>query len=207
MPKAEGMTPRLAPLLLLLPGLALAQPAPGAAPPADRPASGRPDAAAQRRAELDRLFEALKDAPDTAGGQFIEGRIRAVWGQAVSPAAQLLVRRGMRNLQGNAADEALEDFDAALVLEPAAPDVWLMRARALAQLGDRAAAARDIQEALRLEPRHFGALVQLSDLQDEAGDAPGALRSLEAALALHPRLPGGEERRRELRRRAEGDEL
>ncbi|MFM2151330.1 MAG: hypothetical protein RLZZ187_3636, partial [Pseudomonadota bacterium] len=202
---SRAMT-RLAALLLLCPALALAQPAtPPATPPA--PGSARPDAAAQRRAELDRLFEALRDAPDTAAAQVVEARIRAAWAQGVSPAAQLLVRRGARNLQGNAPDEALEDFDAALVLEPAAPDVWLMRARALGALGDRTAAARDIQEALRLEPRHFGALVQLSDLQDEAGDAAGALRSLEAALTLHPRLPSGEERRRELRRRAEGDAL
>ena len=177
---------------------ALAQPA--------APGGGRPDAASQRRAELDRLFQALKDAPDASGAQFVEGRIRAAWAQAVSPAAQLLVRRGARNLQGQAADEALEDFDDALVLEPGAPDVWLMRARALAALGDPAA-ARDIREALRLEPRHFGALLQLSDLQAEVGDARGALRSLDAALALYPRLPGGAEKRRELRRQAEGDEL
>lgn len=188
--------------LLLLPALALAQAAPTATTP-----GGRPDAAAQRRAELDRLFEALRDAPDASGAQLVEGRIRAVWSQAISPAAQLLLRRGTRNMQANAADEALEDFDAALVLEPAAPDIWLMRARSLAQLGDRAAAARDIQEALRLEPRHFGALVQLSGLQDEAGDAAGALRSFDAALAIHPRLPGAEARRRELQRKAEGDAL
>lgn len=181
----------------------LAWPAPGFA----QGQAGRPDQAAQRRAELDRLFEALREAPDTSGARMVEARIRAVWSQAISPAAQLLLRRGARNLNANEAAEALEDFDAALVLEPAAPDVWLMRARALARLGDRAAAARDIQEALRLEPRHFGALLQLSEMLEEAGDAAGALRALEAALALHPRLPGGEERRRELRRLAEGDEL
>jgi tetratricopeptide (TPR) repeat protein len=189
--------------LLLLPALAFAQASPQASPQA----SGRPDAAQQRRADLDRLFDALRDAPDTAGGQLVEQRIRAAWAQSVSPAAALLLRRGARNLQGNEAGEALEDFDAALVLEPNAPDLWLMRARALARLGDRAAAARDIQEALRLEPRHFGALIQLSDLQEEAGNAVGALRSFDAALALHPKLPGGEERRRELQRRAEGDAL
>ncbi|WP_270939087.1 tetratricopeptide repeat protein, partial [Falsiroseomonas oryzae] len=142
-----------------------------------------------------------------SGAQLVEQRIRVIWAQGVSPAAGLLLRRGARNLQGNAPDEALEDFDAALVLEPAAPDVWLMRARALAALGDRAAAARDIQEALRLEPRHFAALVQLSEMQDEAGDATGALRSFDAALAVHPRMPGAEDRRRELQRRAEGDAL
>jgi tetratricopeptide (TPR) repeat protein len=191
-------------LLALIPALALAQ-APPAAPGTAQ--GGRPDAAATRRAELDRLFEALRSAPDTSGGQLVEARIRAVWAQGISPAVQLLLRRGSRNLQANAPDEALEDFDAALVLQPESPDVWLMRARALAALGDRAAAARDIQEALRLEPRHFGALVQLSQMQDEAGDATGALRSFDAALALHPHLAGAAERRRELARKAEGDAL
>ncbi|MGG5822777.1 hypothetical protein [Falsiroseomonas sp. HW251] len=195
---------RLAALLVLLPALALAQ---GTPPTAATPGSGRPDPSAARRAELDRLFEALKQAPDTSGGQMVEARIRAVWAQQVSPAAALLLRRGMRNMQGNEAGEALEDFDAALVLEPGAADLWIMRARALGRLGDRAAAARDIQEALRLEPRHFGALLALSEMQDEAGDAAGALRSLDAALAIHPRLPGGQERRRDLVRKAEGDAL
>jgi tetratricopeptide (TPR) repeat protein len=193
--------------------LALAFATPLAAQPATPPASApnpaaRPNPAAEaRKAELDRLFEALKTAPDTGGGQMVEARIRAVWGQAASPATGLLLRRGLRNLQRNEAGEALEDFDAALVLDPAAPDAWLLRARALATLGERTAAARDLREALRLEPRHFGALLQLSELQEEAGDLMGALRSLDAALALHPKLPGGDTRRRELARKAEGDAL
>lgn len=191
--------------MLLLPGLALGQAPADRAPPPDRAA--RPDAAAARQAELDRLFEALKDAPDTAGGQLVEMRIRAIWARAVSPAPSLLLRRGVRNLQNNLPDEALEDFDAALTLEPEAAELWLMRARALGALGDRNAAARDIQQALRLEPRHFGALIQLSELQSEAGDHTGALRSFDAALALHPKLAGAEERRRELRRKAFGDAL
>jgi len=184
------------PLLLALAvpvGTALAQTAPAT-----------PEA---RQQELDRLFEALQSAPDPAGAQMVEARIRAIWGRSVSPATALLLRRGQRNLQGNEAGEALEDFDAALVLDPGAPDAWLLRARAQARLGDRVAAARDLREALRLEPRHFGALLQLSELQEEAGDMPGALRSLDAALALHPKMPGGTERRRDLVRRAEGDAL
>lgn len=184
--------------------IALLAPAPLLAQPAG-PATRSP--AEARRIELDRLFEALRGAPDAAGGQLVEARIRTLWGQAVSPAAGLLLRRGMRNMQGNEAAEALEDFDAALVLEPGAAEPWLLRARALQRLGERTAAARDLQEALRLEPRHFGALLALSELQEEAGDLNGALRSLDAALALHPKLTGGEERRRELRRRAEGDAL
>lgn len=186
--------------LLLLPALAVAQ-----APPAER--GGRPDRAAARAAELDRLFEALRSAPDEAGGLLVEMRIRELWGRQVSPAAALLLRRGLRNLEQNLPDEALEDFDAAITLEPEAAELFLMRARALDALGDGNAAARDIQQALRLEPRHFGALLQLSQLQSEAGDHQGALRSFEAVLALHPMLRGAEERRRELRRRAFGDAL
>jgi tetratricopeptide (TPR) repeat protein len=191
----------LAPLLLPAPLLAQAPAGPAAAPAAPR------NPVEARRAELDRLFEALRTAPDTSGAQLVEHRIRALWGQAVSPAAALLIRRGARNLQANEPAEALEDFDAALVLEPGAAEPWLLRARALGRLGDPAAAARDLQEALRLEPRHFGALLALAELQEEAGDLSGALRSFDAALALHPKMPGAEERRRELARKAEGDAL
>ena len=191
--------------LLLLPALALAQ-APPAEPGRD-PAARARDQAATRKAELDRLFDMLRDASDQSGAQFVEMRIRAIWQRDVSPAASLLMRRGMRNLQANVPEEALEDLDAAIILQPEAADLFLARARCLAALGNRVAAAQDLQEALRLEPRHFGALAQLAELQEEGGDAAGALRTFDAALALHPRMQGGAERRRELQRRAEGDAL
>jgi len=91
------------------------------------------------------------------------------------------------------------------VLDPGSAEGWALRAQAYARAGDAAAAARDLQEALRLEPRHWPSLLSLSALQEEAGDAPAALRSLEAALAINPRLAGGQDRLRELRRKAEGD--
>ena len=42
-------------------------------------------------------------------------------------------------------------------------------------------------------------------LQEETGDLDGALRSLEAAVGIHPKMRGGDQRLRELRRRALGD--
>lgn len=160
-----------------------------------------------RRAEMDRLFAALRDAPDAAGAALVEQRIRQLWAEAASPAATLLLRRGVRNLSARETDEALQDFDAAIVLSPEAAEAWHLRAQAYAAGGDSAAAARDLQEALRREPRHFGALMTLSTIQEERGDFAGALRSLEAALALYPKLPGGEQRQRDLRRRAFGEEM
>lgn len=197
MQKAAGMIPLL---LLAFVSLALA-------PAAAQAPAARENAAERRQGELDRLFDALRTAPDQGGGQIVESRIRALWSQAVSPAAALLLRRGQRNLQAQETAEALEDFDAALILEPAAADGWMLRARAYTTLGDRLAAARDLREALRLEPRQFGALEQFAELQEQSGDLRGALRSLDAALALHPHLPGGVMRRRDLLRRTEGEAL
>jgi tetratricopeptide (TPR) repeat protein len=161
--------------------------------------------AEQRRADLDRLFEDLRRAPDEIAAQAIENRIRAVWSQAISPALVLLMRRGVRNLEANAPAEAVEDFDAVLALEPDVAEALVLRAEALARAGEPRQAAEDLRRALALEPRHFGALVSLSTLLEEAGDAMGAFRAMEAALALHPRLRGGEARLRELRRRAFGE--
>lgn len=192
----------LAALLLAAPP-AFAQapaPAPGAQPPRAAPIT-------PRRAELDRLLDELARAPDGEHATMIETRIRSLWAQSASPAVTLLMRRGLRNLGANAPDEAVEDFDAALALQPSLPDALILRAQALASLGDARAAATDIQRALALEPRHFGALTALAQILSEAGDHAGALRAFEAALALNPRMTEGQRQREEYRRRAEGEAM
>jgi len=200
-------------LLLLLPGTALAQGAPGnttgnSAAGESGPASAPPARGAEaRKAELDRAFEALRTAPDEAGATLVETRIRMLWAQTAGPAVSLLLRRGIRNVEAKVPDEALADFDAAITLAPDFAEGWYFRAQAFARAGDGAAAGRDLQEVLRLEPRHWAALESLAELQEEAGDAKGALRSLRAALALNPKMAGGAEKLRELRRKAEGEAL
>ena len=183
--------------------------APGASPhgpaPAKPPAGPRGDEA--RRTELDRACAAHRTAPDEAGATFVEGRIRQLWASAATPSVSLLMNRGLRNMQANQPGDALEDFDAALTLAPEFPEAWLLRAESYARNGDPAAAARDLQEVLRLEPRHWVALLSLATLQDERGDPAAALRSVQAALAINPRMPGGEKRLRDIRRKAEGEEL
>ncbi|WP_369413601.1 tetratricopeptide repeat protein [Caldovatus aquaticus] len=172
----------------------------------ERPAVPHGEREEARRAELDRLFAALRDAPDEMAAALVEARIHAVWQQGASPAVQLLMRRGLRSLEARAPEEALEDFDAAITLAPGFAEAWYRRAQAHAAAGDIAAAMRDLRETLRLEPRHFGALVTLSAIQEEAGDLAGALRSFQAALEIHPKLRGAEMRLRDLRRRALGED-
>lgn len=175
-----------------------------AAQPAAQPAAPAP---AQPQRDLDRAFEALRDAPDDRSAQMAEAAIRQLWGRQATAAVGLLLNRGIRNLRANQPDDALEDFDAAITLAPNLADAWHWRAQAYAQAGDRVAAAADLRESLRLDPRHFPALISLSRLQEEAGDYRGALLSHETVLAMHPRLAGGNERLRELLRKAEGEEM
>jgi len=196
----------LAAMLLVaagVPASTFAQSVPRSAAPGGTPRASPEET---RRAELDRLFEALRDAPDEAGGALVESRIWANWAQSATASVQLLMRRGMRNLEARSPEEALEDFDAAITLAPGFAEAWHRRAQAYAASGDVAAAARDLQETLRLEPRHFAALAMLSSLQEDAGDLPGALRSFEAVVAIHPKLRGAETRLRDLRRRALGED-
>lgn len=175
--------------------------------PAREPPAGPPPGPPAGATELGRAFEALADAPDERGAAMAEAAIRQIWARQASPSVALLLNRGVRNLRASQAGEALEDFDAALTLAPTLADAWHWRAQAQAQAGDAAAAAEDLRECLRLEPRHFPALLTLARLQEEAGDHRGALRSLEAVLAINPRLPGGAQRLRDLRRRAEGEAM
>ncbi|MDB5414853.1 MAG: hypothetical protein JWR10_3188 [Rubritepida sp.] len=157
--------------------------------------------------DLDRAFEALRDAPDDRGAAMADAAIRQIWSRQATAAVALLLNRGIRNLRASQPNDALEDFDAAITLAPGLADAWHWRAQAYTMVGDRVAAATDLRECLRLEPRHFPALISLSRLQEEAGDFRGALLSHQAVLAMHPRLPGGAERLRELTRQAEGEAM
>ncbi|MFC3125873.1 tetratricopeptide repeat protein [Pseudoroseomonas globiformis] len=166
-----------------------------------------PPSRLSERAEVGRLLDALPTAPDEVAAFALESRIRALWAQAASPAVGLLLSRAQRNLQAEAPADALEDLDAALTLDPAFAEAWLLRAQAQIAVGDHGAALKDLRQALAQEPRHFGALVVLSNVQEQAGDAEGALRSMREALAIHPRMSGGQERLRRLTQAARGQAI
>jgi len=189
-------------LLLLLPVLALPLPPSGAVAQPDA-RSATPEKG--RRAQLDRLLDALPNAPDDTVAAAMAAQIRSLWAQSASPAVTLLLDRGQRNLRSEAAADAVEDFDAALVLQPDCAEAWLLRAQALAETGDFSAALRDLRQVLTLEPRHFGALTVLSSLQEQMGDVEDALRSMQEAVAIYPRMPGAEERLRKLYRAVHGE--
>jgi tetratricopeptide (TPR) repeat protein len=186
---------RVIALMLLL----LAAPAWGQTPPSG---SGRAD---PRRVELDTMISALKVAPSEEAAGALESRIRQAWAQAGSPAATLLMGRGMRDLTNDADDEALDDFDAVLALEPNLADAYHRRALARFALGDYRGAVADIEATLSREPRHFAALQSLSRIAEAQKDYRGALAAWQKALELSPMTPNGQERLKLLTRRALGE--
>lgn len=175
-------------LLLILAGPALAQP--------------RAD---PRNAELDRLFSMLKAAPSEEAAAAAETRIRLLWLQAGTPAVQLLLSQGARDLEGGDTDGALDSLDAAIVLEPDYAEARLRRAQAKFHVGDYPGAIRDIQAALQLEPRNFAALETLSHIAEAQADWKGALAAWEKVLDLDPRTAEAQDRLRMLRRKAYGE--
>jgi hypothetical protein len=66
-------------------------------------AQGRPDA---RKAEIEALLAALKQAPNETIAAAMEARVRQLWLQAGSPAATMLMNRGTRDLNNNADSDA-----------------------------------------------------------------------------------------------------
>lgn len=158
-----------------------------------------------RQQQLDRLFTALKSAPDETTAGMIETRIRSLWLAQASPAAALLVARGERELHDDAADAAIADFDAVLDLEPDFAEGYELRARARAAAGDVAGAVRDIEAVLQRDPRNFSALESLSRIAGERGNWQGALDAWQKALDLDPRMPGGVERLEMLQKKVEGE--
>ena len=158
-----------------------------------------------RKGELDRLLTALKAAPSEQAAGLLEARVKQIWLQSGSPAATLLLRRGDRDLQQNAADEAVADYDAVLTLEPDLAEAFNHRAVARFQGGDYAGALRDIAATLQREPRHFDAFQVLSRIAEARGDWAGALAAWQKVLELDPRTPAGQERLDMLRRKVQGE--
>jgi tetratricopeptide (TPR) repeat protein len=174
-------------------------------------ASGISPALAQHKdpanaALVDQLLAQLHAAPTEEEAGRLEHLILEQWMQAGTPAVTLLMTRGQHDLEAGALQDAQGDFDAAIALQPDLAEAWNRRAIADFMLGDYDSSIRDIGETLAREPRHFGALQGLAQIAEKRGDWKGALAAWKKVMELAPKTPGGEDRLKELTRRAFGDE-
>jgi len=153
-------------------------------PPSTLPRAQRGD----KTQNLDRLFEALKVAPDDESAKYVENRIWAIWLGSPSDTANLLMGRVKTAVDGKDLDLAIKLLDAVIDIRPDFVEAWNRRATVYYTKKDFGRALADIHEVLAREPRHFGALSGLGIILQELGDDKRALDVFRRALALHPRL-------------------
>lgn len=176
------------PLVVLVPGLAFGQ------------------TPAEKRTAADKLLDELKAAPNAEAAAPLEQRIQQLWIDGGTAAVTLLMRRGIRELQAETYDEAIQTFSDALVLDPMLAEAWHQRGIARFRSGDTAGATTDFQQTLKLEPREFAAWKTLADIATTREDWAGAYAAWQKVMELDPKTAGGDTRARELKRKAVGEE-
>ena len=137
---------------------------------------------------LDRLFEALKVAPDDESAKYVENRIWAIWVASSIDTANLLMGRFKTAVDAKDLDLAIKLLNAIIDIKPDFVEAWNRRATVYYTKRDFGRALADIHEVLAREPRHFGALSGLGIILQELGDDKRALEVFRRALAVHPRL-------------------
>jgi tetratricopeptide (TPR) repeat protein len=159
-----------------------------------------------KRAALDKLLNALKSAPSEEVAGPLEQQIRQLWLNAGTPAVTLLMSRGLREMKADAHSEAIEDFSDAIALDPNLAEAYHQRALARYAAGDMAGAIADLQATVQHEPRSFPAFETLASIAEARKDWKGAYAAWQKVLEIDPRRPGGQERLKDLRRHALGEE-
>jgi tetratricopeptide (TPR) repeat protein len=167
-------------------------------------AHGQPSA--DKRANIDHLLDALKAAPDEQAAAMLEDQLQQAWLRAGTPAVTLLMSRGLRTLQAGQNDDAVESFSDAIALQPDAAEAWHQRAIARYHAGDVTGAIRDLEQTVTLEPRDFEAFRTLADISAAREDWKGAYAAWQKVLELDPKTAGGEERLRDLKKHAFGED-
>jgi tetratricopeptide (TPR) repeat protein len=158
-----------------------------------------------RHATAQRLLDALKSAPTESTAALVEAHVEELWASDGTPAVRLLLSRGMREMKAGANQDAIEDFGAAIVLQPDLPDPWQARAQAKYAAGDAPGAVADLSEAVKREPRDFAAYRMLADIAASRQDWKTAFAAWQRLVAIDPKTPGADARLKELRRKALGE--
>jgi tetratricopeptide (TPR) repeat protein len=137
---------------------------------------------------LDRLFEALKVAPDGESAKYVENRIWAMWIATDSDTTTLLMSRVKTAVDAKDLDLGIKLLTAIIDIKPDYIEAWNRRATIYYMKKDFDDSLSDIHEVLKREPRHFGALSGLGMIMQELGDDKHALEAFRRALAVHPHL-------------------
>jgi Tfp pilus assembly protein PilF len=170
------------------------------------PVLAHAQAPAERHGAVNKLLDALKTAPNANAAGMLEVQIQRLWLNDSTPAVTLLMTRGLRELKANANSDAIEDFGDVITLDPKLAEGYLQRAIARYQAGDTGGAVGDIEATLKQDPQHFTAFATLSQIAEGRKDWKGAYAAWQQFMQFDPKAEGGEDRLKELKRKAFGEE-
>jgi tetratricopeptide (TPR) repeat protein len=153
-------------------------------PPKDLPQVQKGD----RASNLDRLFAALKGAPDARTAKVIESRIWALWFDSGSDTANLLMNRVRVAVGREDLDLAVRLLSNIIELKPDYAEAWNRRATLFFLRKEYGRAVADIRVVLSLEPRHFGAWSGLAIILEQVGADKDALAAYRHAYELNPHM-------------------
>ena len=190
---------------MLLPGPASAQTGPRRymEPPGNLPNLQRGD----KGMSLDRLFDALKAAPDNESAKYVENRIWSMWLATDSDTTTLLMSRVKTAVDAKDLDLGIKLLSAVIEIKPDYVEAWNRRATLYYMKKDYDHSIGDIEQVLKREPRHFGALSGLGMIFQELGDDKAALGAFRRALAVHPHLERIPELVKQLTEKVEGRDI
>lgn len=175
----------LAPLSPGEAGAAGTDPSEGAAAQAEADAGAGAGAGAGAH---DRLFEALKAAPDEATARAIEDRIWRIWMQAPDERTGELVREAMARREVYDLAGAKSLLDEAAARAPDYAEIYNQRGFVRFLQDDFDGALEDVDRAIELEPRHFAAMAGRALILMRQGRHLLAHKQLREAVAIDPFL-------------------
>jgi tetratricopeptide (TPR) repeat protein len=161
----------------------------------------------QGTVNLDRLFAALKVAPDDESAKYVENRIWALWIATDSDTTTLLMSRVKAAVDAKDLDLGIKLLTAIINIKPDYIEAWNRRATIYYMKKDFDDSLSDIHEVLKREPRHFGALSGLGMIMQEIGDDKHALDAFRRALAVHPHLEHIPDLVKQLTEKVEGRDI
>jgi len=159
--------------------------------------------AARRQAQISQALDALKAAPSEEAASLLEAEM---WLNAGTPAVTLLMSRGLRELKAGANNDAIEDFNDAVTLQPDLAEGYRQLAMARYAAGDVKGAIEDLALAVQHEPRDFLAYRTLTDIFESQQNWKGAYDAWRKVLAIDPKTPDAQERLKHLQQQAFGQE-
>ena len=166
---------------------------------ADPPKSPR-----ERAEVLANLYALLATAENESKAKEIAAVVERLWLFGHGDTVFVLVQRATKALAEKNDDLAIKLLDAVVELAPDYAEGWHQRAIVHYNRNNVSRALGDIRRVLALDQNHYKALEGLSRMLEETGRDTGALAAHRQLMSVHPHWADGQQRLRELERKAEG---